>query len=189
MSYFAAVWQRQNPSPSPGAAPVMPTQAQIEAVRDAEIPTISDGVLKCVGLEDPKTVSVEMYTDPIPIAMTASTAQASVSMPLSMITGHAKEIVLAGLACLSLFVVSMMVRKSTPAPVIAAAAAAPTGPMTLGNGELIAGSAGDGGATLDGMELDDDAVRAQQMLEQVSTMVKENPESAATLVKRWLNRS
>jgi flagellar biosynthesis/type III secretory pathway M-ring protein FliF/YscJ len=191
MSYFAAVWQRLNPPASPSAAPIIPTQAQLQPLVDSEMPKISDGVLKCVGLTDPKAVSVESYTDPLPIAMAASTAQASMSMPLSMITGHAKEIVLAGLACLSLFVVSMMVRKSTPAPVIAAAAATatPTGPMTLGSGELIAGSAGDGGATLDGMELDDDAVRAQQMLEQVSTMVKENPESAATLVKRWLNRS
>ena len=41
-------------------------------------------------------------------------------------------------------------------------------------------------AMLDGMELDEDAVRAQQMLEQVSTMVEENPDAAANLVKRWL---
>jgi flagellar biosynthesis/type III secretory pathway M-ring protein FliF/YscJ len=191
MSYFAAVWQRQNPAASPAAAPLTPTPAQLQPLVDAEMPKISDGVLKCVGLTDPKTVSVEPYTDPIPIAIANAPAQASMSMPLSIITGHAKEIVLAGLACLSLFVVSMMVKKSTPAPVIAAAAAVtgPTGPVTLSSGEMIAGAAGDGGATLDGMELDDDAVRAQQMLEQVSTMVKENPESAATLVKRWLNRS
>ena len=46
-----------------------------------------------------------------------------------------------------------------------------------------------GDSMLDGMELDEDAVRAQQMLEQVSTLVEENPDAAATLVKRWLNRS
>ena len=54
---------------------------------------------------------------------------------------------------------------------------------------FLVGEAGASGATLDGMELDDDAVRAQQMVEQVSTMVKENPEAAASLVKRWLNRA
>ena len=42
--------------------------------------------------------------------------------------------------------------------------------------------------TLDGMELDDEAIRTQQMLEQVSSLVKENPDSAAALVKRWMNR-
>jgi flagellar biosynthesis/type III secretory pathway M-ring protein FliF/YscJ len=42
---------------------------------------------------------------------------------------------------------------------------------------------------LDAMELDEDAVRTQQMLDQVSTMVAENPDGAATLVKRWMNRT
>jgi flagellar biosynthesis/type III secretory pathway M-ring protein FliF/YscJ len=39
------------------------------------------------------------------------------------------------------------------------------------------------------MELDEDSIKAQTMVDQVSTMVKENPDSAAQLVKRWLNRS
>ena len=42
---------------------------------------------------------------------------------------------------------------------------------------------------LDGMELDEDTIKAQQMVEQVATLVKENPDSAANLVKRWLNRN
>ena len=37
-------------------------------------------------------------------------------------------------------------------------------------------------ATLDGMELDEDAVHTQQMLDQVSTMVKENPDGRR---RRW----
>ena len=53
----------------------------------------------------------------------------------------------------------------------------------------IAGEVSEGGQTLDGMELDEDAVKAQQMVQQVSTMVKENPDGAANMVKRWLNRS
>ena len=39
------------------------------------------------------------------------------------------------------------------------------------------------------LELDDDAVRTEQVREQVSTLVTENPDAAAALVKRWLNRS
>ena len=61
--------------------------------------------------------------------------------------------------------------------------------MMLGGNPLIAGEVSEGGQTLDGMELDEDAVKAQQMVEQVSTMGKENPEGAAQMVKRWLNRS
>ena len=36
-------------------------------------------------------------------------------------------------------------------------------------------------------EIGDEAVQAGQMLEQVQTLVKENPDAAAALVRRWLN--
>jgi flagellar biosynthesis/type III secretory pathway M-ring protein FliF/YscJ len=39
------------------------------------------------------------------------------------------------------------------------------------------------------MELDEDAVRTQQMLDQVATLVDENPDSAASLVRRWMVRN
>jgi flagellar biosynthesis/type III secretory pathway M-ring protein FliF/YscJ len=48
---------------------------------------------------------------------------------------------------------------------------------------------GEGERTLDGMELDDEALKTQQVIEQVSDMVTENPEAAANLVKRWLQRT
>jgi flagellar biosynthesis/type III secretory pathway M-ring protein FliF/YscJ len=79
------------------------------------------------------------------------------------------------------------VRKSAPVPVIAAPVELKEAPPLAG-GEDIAGEAVEGNPLLDGMELDEDAIKAQQMVEQVSTMVKENPDAAANLVKRWLNR-
>ena len=54
---------------------------------------------------------------------------------------------------------------------------------------MVAGEVSEGDRTLDGMELDDDAVKTQQVVEQVSAMVAENPDAAANLVKRWLNRT
>ena len=38
---------------------------------------------------------------------------------------------------------------------------------------------------MDGMELDDETMKSQQVVEQVTTMVKESPDAAASLVKRW----
>jgi flagellar biosynthesis/type III secretory pathway M-ring protein FliF/YscJ len=82
----------------------------------------------------------------------------------------------------------MMVRKSAPQPIIAAPMELAEAPA-LSGGEDIAGEAVEGNPMLDGMELDEDAIKAQQMVEQVATMVKENPDAAANLVKRWLNRT
>jgi flagellar biosynthesis/type III secretory pathway M-ring protein FliF/YscJ len=107
------------------------------------------------------------------------------------VSRYAREIAIAALAVVSLFMVATMVRKGGgAAPAVAVAAPEPRHPpQLLDAGEEIAGEAGDGDPMLDGMELDEDAVRTEQMLGQVSTMVKENPDAAAALVKRWLNRS
>ncbi len=181
VSYFASVFERQNGTTKE------PTQRELVPLIESELPKIRVDVLRCTGLQAEKDVSVETYSDPMP---TVATAVAQVS-PFSMTTvgGHTKEIALAALAVMSLFMVSMMVRKGTVTPAIAQVAMPLEMPTSLDAGEALAGEAGAGGAMLDGMELDDDAVRSQQMLDQVSTLVKENPEAAATLVKRWLNRT
>jgi flagellar biosynthesis/type III secretory pathway M-ring protein FliF/YscJ len=95
------------------------------------------------------------------------------------------------LALMSLVMVSMMVKKGTPMPIVTASAAVPEveEAVTIGSDETVAGEVGESDQALDGMELDSGTVKAQQMIEQVSTMVKENPDGAANLVKRWLNRS
>jgi flagellar biosynthesis/type III secretory pathway M-ring protein FliF/YscJ len=84
--------------------------------------------------------------------------------------------------------VSNMVKKGAPAPIVIPPPEPKVTP-TLPSAEEAVGEATEGDAMLDGMELDEDSVKAQQMLSQVSEMVGENPEAAANLVKRWLNRS
>jgi flagellar biosynthesis/type III secretory pathway M-ring protein FliF/YscJ len=96
-----------------------------------------------------------------------------------------------GLAVASLFMVMMMARKSAPAPIATEAPAAGErkGAQRSAPASESAQEVGEGEKTLDGMELDSEAVQTQQVIEQVSDMVAENPDAAATLVKRWLNRS
>jgi len=55
--------------------------------------------------------------------------------------------------------------------------------------EALAGEVTEGNPLLDAMELDEEAVKTQQMLDQVSTLVAQNPDAAASIVKRWLNRT
>jgi flagellar biosynthesis/type III secretory pathway M-ring protein FliF/YscJ len=138
-------------------------------------------------------ITVDMYYDSgIPMLMAPSdgTASGGTSAAMTaMVGGHGKEIAIGALAMISLFMISTIVKKGTPAPVIAQRVE-PRETPRIGTVEDIAGVVGnEGPATLDGMELDEDAIRAQQMVEQVSTMVKEDPDGAANLVKRWLNRS
>ncbi len=182
-SYFVSIFKQQNP------AGKEPDDAAIQAVATTELASIRKGVKTCVGLKADEDLSVDMYADaPVTTTLAMATTPSTSSVSLNTVTAYGKEIALGVLAVASLFMMTNMVKKSSPAPAMASAVAAePVG--VLGIGDIVAGEVGMSNATLDGMEMDEDAVRTQQMLEQVSTLVKENPDSAASLVKRWLNRS
>lgn len=164
-----------------------------KAVQDfvaAQMQEIRNDVKHILNLQSDSDVTVNTYVDSLPMVASAAAAAPPSGITAS-VTSHAKEIAVGALAMISLFMVTMMVRKGTPS----APAAAPIAPQQarepelLTVGEELLGEAVEGNGMLDGMELDDDALKSQQMVEQVSTMVKENPEGAATLVKRWLNRT
>src|SRR5258706_14095346 len=158
----------------------------------------------CLALKSDDAVFVNTYTDLVPVA-TESLSQTASGVSLLM-GNHGKEIVLGGLALVSLFMVSMMVRKSgavlaapmdsghsaavtTGATVDVLLAKAGGARVTAKIAEEDAAEVGESGQTLDGVELDEETVRAQQVVEQVSTLVKENPDTAASLIKRWMNRA
>jgi flagellar biosynthesis/type III secretory pathway M-ring protein FliF/YscJ len=182
-----------------------PGPAVLETFVKQELDKLKGQVTGCVLLQPNGVVAVDTYPDLAPVVEAPSQAASGVSL---MLGSHAKEIALGALALISLFMVSMMVRKSGPAlattagslatlpdedagktvdAVLAKAGIKPGVKLNLSPED--AAEVGEGGHTLDGVELDDDTVRAQQVVEQVSAMVKENPETAANLIKRWMNRS
>ena len=173
-----------------------PDEQQIEAWFNKELPKYQKLVMSAVGLASIEAVSMALYTDLIPLPP-AGEAGAPVqpgvlsTASLTAMAGtHSREIVLGGLAVVSLFMVSMMVRKGSPGAVAVAGGAAPTTPMpVLDATEALAGEVSEGKSMLDAMELDEDAVRAQQMVDQVAAMVEDNPDAAASLVKRWMSRT
>jgi flagellar biosynthesis/type III secretory pathway M-ring protein FliF/YscJ len=188
LSYFVKLYQRRNPGASE------PTDEQLQPYVAHELEAVRKHVYACCPMDSEQNVSVAPYDDMVNLPMAAASESVPPSSPgaggavTGLLTRHAKEIAVGVLAVVSLFMVSGMVRRgatvSTIAQPIELRAAAP-----LAVDEDVAGEVGEGGAMLDGMELDEDTIKAQQMVEQVSTLVKENPDSAASLVKRWLNRN
>jgi flagellar M-ring protein FliF len=152
-----------------------------------ELASIHKAVKNTLKLQDDE-VFVDTYVSTMPAMIAAAAGDVPAAGISGSLTSHAKEIAIGALAVISLVMVSMMVRKSGPATTLPAPIDQNDAHRILA-AEHFVGEAISSSTTLDGMELDDDALRAQQMVEQVSTMVKENPESAANLVKRWLNRS
>ena len=181
--YFVGEFKESNPNAKD------PSDRDLQPLITSEL----DGMKKMVATlltVPPDRVSVGMFHDIVePVSTQPGVALASTAGSMSgLVGGHAKEIALGMLAIMSLFMASMMVRKSTPS--VVPAVVTPTAPnSSLLSTEPIAGEAASGDSLLDGMELNEEAIKAQHMVDQVSTMVRENPDAAAALVKRWLNRT
>jgi flagellar biosynthesis/type III secretory pathway M-ring protein FliF/YscJ len=181
-SYFVNAYKSTNNGKDPD-------DAALQTEMTTELTSIRTGVKTLLGLKADEDLSVEMYPDlPMGGTMVMATASSALSSPVGSVTAYGKQIGIGVLAVVSLFMMSSMVRKAAPAPVVAPSAPA-SPPSVLSAAEGLAGEVGMSNAALDGVEMDEDAVKTQQMLDQVTTMVKENPEGAAALVKRWLNRS
>lgn len=182
-----------------------PTYAQLKPLIDDELKSMRTTIATIAGLNTPESVTIDSYVDVSPSLASAPVAAASGFAISSLVGGHAKEIALGVLAVMSLFMASMMVRKASPTPIpifagvagggsAAASASGAVGASAdkknfLSMGEAVAGEASSGDALLDGMELNEETVRTSQMVDEVSTMVKQNPDAAAALVRKWLSRT
>ena len=194
-SYFVGVLRQKDPAKTP-------SHAEVDLFAAEKMKVMERAVRASAGMAEDAPVEVAQFDDLIPLVPAGVPQTATASIPL-LIGSHSKEIALGGLALVSLFMVSMMVRKSSPAPALVGAGAMGGGSGLMGGagggggagpgatllaGEALAGEARDGNPLLNAVELDEDAARTQQMLDQVSTLVKDNPDAAASLVKRWMNR-
>ncbi len=117
------------------------------------------------------------------------------------VTLYAKQGVLAVVALGALGMMLMMVRRAVPAGAgedldthVFSGSGNSAGRRKKGEatnmdvGDDVFGEANEGDAVLTGIELDDETLKSRKMVDEVSTMIKDNPENAATLVKRWMTK-
>ena len=104
--------------------------------------------------------------------------------------GRLVETALIGvLAVISLGMMGMMVKRSSKRIELPDAERLVGIPPNLEtNGELI-GEAGEGEHVMTGIEVDDQLVEVQHLREQVSELIRSDPESAAGLVERWAEQT
>lgn len=187
-SYVLNQWQQRNGSEE------KPDASILDAYEEQMLAGLKQSVSKALGGIDVSEISCMTYADAPMNSPDGSSNSAIAGVvtnePTAGISGlikdYGREIAVAALALVSLFLVSTMVKKSAPL----SPPAAPTfdgEAITLVGGDELAGTAGGSDDLMVAQEVSDDAVQAGQVLEQVQTLVKENPDAAAALVKRWLN--
>ncbi len=166
-----------------------PEEAALQTLITSQLDELKTSARACLGILPEQQLSVAVYTDLMPVVPSTTAPQAAASTVGFVLGSHAKEIAIGALALVSLFMMSTMVKKSSPVPLPVAAVPTSKPSTTMLRADETVTEVGEGDATLDGMELNDDAVKAQQMIQQVDNMVREDPDAAASLVKRWLSHA
>ncbi|MCZ6836361.1 MAG: hypothetical protein O7G85_11355 [Planctomycetota bacterium] len=196
-SYFVSIYlaQQDEGTDPPDAQTLEPiVQAEIASIRTNILPLIdtsaTDGASAGV-------VEVAMFHDVASGGFGGSglngngdsgASGASNLASLGLSEGLVKYVSLSGLALVSLLMMFFMVRRATTQEQMPSPEELVGIPPAVAdsNSDLI-GEAAETFPALEGLEIDEEHVRRQEMLEQISNMVKETPDEAAHLLRKWMS--
>ncbi len=197
-SYFVSIYRRASHSKDAD-----PDDDKLQDTIDKQLKLAKTRAKNTIGAKTEDQISVDWFDDTIALHQ-VDVAQAG------MVSGSImpamkqwwKPIMLLGVAGFFLCCMLMMIRKAAPStpggdvdPSVFFGGGGsgagkgkrkPGDPDSFDVGDDVFGEANEGEAVLTGIELDDETIQSRKMVDEVSTMIKENPENAASLVKRWM---
>lgn len=189
-SYLERVYRQQQALDPDQAVPA----DQVDALAAVELPKIRNTVKTLLQATSDDQVVVTLYYNMVPFAQAGSPVGSSEF--ITMAKDYGPRAGLAFLAMASLFFV-MRIAKKAQGSVIAAKSAALAGAgesslgdqseiFPLGGGPITVGEAEEMHSAIIGQEVDEGLVRSQQIVDQISQLVKEDADSAAGIVQNWL---
>ena len=214
LSWVRAEWKGRNPgtgtSSSASGAAAEPTP---EIFREFELSMreniaksartlladVTDANVTVVTYSDAALVGPNFggATDPSLAGVGGAVAEAGAFDIAGLASEYGRPAAVIGLAAIALFFVSGIARRA-PAPTsesLGTVDADGLAALTRRRAESLMGGGDDeiadalgADALLVGREIADEQLEAGQMVEQVQSLVKENPDAAAQLVKRWLSQ-
>jgi flagellar biosynthesis/type III secretory pathway M-ring protein FliF/YscJ len=201
-SYFVAKYRQSTNDPE-----AVPTDTELTPIVTAEIARLQSDVEPLIDTSALKdavrgTVKVSMIPDiagaiatmipEFPSAggggMVAGGSGGGGGWGVGPLSGDLIKFVgLVGLALLSLAMMFLMVRRAGVTTDLPTAQEIVGVPPTLPTDESeVVGEAIESAPILEGVEVDDEALRRQQMRGQISEMVRQNPDGVANLLRRWI---
>ena len=189
-SYFVRLYQQDQDDPS-----AIPTAAALDVVATQEIEKIKRQIEPLVDTTAigaaavPGTVVVTMIPD---VALGAAPEMAPIQAGVIaggglLLKDWLKYVGLGALVLLSLLMMFLMVRKAsardelpTPEELVG------TPPALQATESDVVGEAQESAPALEGLEIEEDELRRQQMLDQINDMIRKNSDEAANLLRRWI---
>ncbi len=185
-----------------------PTDQEVDAFVTEQLARIKAQVKPLISASSDDQVTVDCFYDVLPAQ--AETALASTGTLNDMLAEYGRPASLALLAMFSLGLMLMLVRKAQPATPIrletAGATTADSGGRGPGAGFQIGGDGSirrppeevltvEGGPVgkaqptqpiLEGHEVDEYTLKSQQITSQVNNLVKDDPDSVASMLRKWI---
>lgn len=174
-----------------------PSEQELAQFEQTEFQNINQAVSKIINAEDESQVAVSSFPDDALVAMSAASVEAASPTFATYASRYGAQAGLAVLALLSLGMMLRVVRKTPTGPTIP--------PHLLDTHEreheeelphrarIISDTAqplGDAlsiDSMLEGHELDEHAVKTQQIAKQVADLVEKSPDSVSDLVRHWIS--
>jgi flagellar biosynthesis/type III secretory pathway M-ring protein FliF/YscJ len=198
-SYFEKIYQLRI-AKDPKA---LPDDATLQPVITDYFTRLRSLAKNVIGAKTDDQIRIDYFDDTISAPAIAAMSGGEIASAASIgnyVNLYAKQGVLFMLAAGALGLMFVMARRAAPAgdadidtSVFATGSTGggrrrkgETGDMNVGDD--VYGEANEGDAVLTGIELDDETLKSRKMVDEVSTMIKDNPENAASLVKRWLTK-
>jgi len=197
-SYYVNVFKSTNPGKEP-------TGADLDPLIRLETEKVQKQAMNLIAASDKSFVQVDTYYDTMPTEL--AEAETATGEMIGWVKAYGGQAGLMALAIVSLLMMLMLVRRSSEGPVLPGEE--PPKPIIFvgrrGSGrggakekdveeipeEVWASAApiGEAQATsgmLEGREVTEEEIRAQQVIEQVTQLVTDDPETAASLVHGWI---
>ncbi|MEM6505100.1 MAG: hypothetical protein AAF711_06510 [Planctomycetota bacterium] len=181
-SYYVRIFNAQNPEAE------TPSDEELQPIIAAEEAKIARVVQPQIVSSDeqmqPGEISVAMVYDQA--YLEPATAGVSGSLGAVVSSDMAQTGMLAGLAVMSLGLFFYMVRRATRKEEMPSIEELAGVPPTLPTDDDLMGEVEEMDNTLAGVELDEDELRARQIADQISDLVRANPEEAGGLLTKWV---
>lgn len=182
-AYFVQVYKAQN------AGAAEPDDTALQPIINAELTKIDKQVEPLIQSGTPGTVASAMVPDDTYLALRPSEPQ-SAGIGGMLVSGDAGKY--GGVGLLALLAVGLMlymVRKATQQetlPSVEELAGVP--PKLPSDEDELVGEAEEHESILAGVELDEGELKSRRVAEQISDMIKANPDEATAILSRWVKR-
>ncbi|RLS96133.1 MAG: hypothetical protein DWI11_01225 [Planctomycetota bacterium] len=196
-TYFRGVWKLKNPT-----ATAEPDEAALAIIRDEEILKLRkllETQITTDAYEKSKkgVVEVSWYYDVNTVIGTGVEPTATAGLGIAEIVssdgigGTLIKPALLGLLAVGslLFMFNMVKKAAVPEQLPSAGELAGIPPALEGDDADIVGEADEATPALEGMELDDESLRRQQMLKQLNDIANHDATDLAGILKRWMRTS